>query len=734
MKFTPAFALSMLFAVGAYAQKDSTGVKKDSISINIEDMSLEDLMNVPIVSASREKEDAFDAPVTSYVVTRQEIEKAGSTSIPEALRLCPALFVTEVTNGVYQVDIRGLNNAPAFDYAILNKTTLVMIDNRPVFNQLQGGTFWANLPVDINDVERIEVVAGPSAALYGPNAVSGVINIITRKLEKKGLYLYTNSQFDAATKSIMANASVGYKFNDKFSMIVSGNYNGRKRFENDFYDNNTQQFVSYDNLNIPSGNPPYGIPYFQKSNLYPNPNQSVEKKAANLFLDYKHSEKVKFDLASGLEQTSPLSMLTIGIGPSLAYANANSIYIKGRAEVHGFTLQVSNVAGKQSFMSGVPPYQYDYRTTDAYLDYTYKFKNLFSLKPALSYQNAFISDLPYKDPSYGLSGIFNNAATMYNYAGSLKFEITPIKMIRFVAAVRADRFRYPDAKAFLSYEFVLNIKPSENHNIRLVASRSYQGSYIFNTFVDFSNFKPNKNLEPAKVDLLEAGYRVKISNFLSADLSLFRQEGTGYSQLLVYLALNGTSVGPNLIPSSINLKTIQTGATLSFNTVFLDNKIQFKPFVTIQNTQWQNHSPYSNVPSPYFPNDGGLNSGNTVNLTSKATPSVYGGFFLNINPISKLNINISSYMYDKYSLYSLYEQPSAFPSAANPTPSYTNFNSTPASNISGKVLLNAKVSYEVIKNLKVFLNARNLTNTKSREFYGSDQIGGMYLVGLNFEY
>lgn len=70
-------------------------------SVNLYDLSLDDLMNVSIISASREKEDVYDAPVTAYVITRQDIEKSGSLSIPEALRICPSLFVTEITNGVY---------------------------------------------------------------------------------------------------------------------------------------------------------------------------------------------------------------------------------------------------------------------------------------------------------------------------------------------------------------------------------------------------------------------------------------------------------------------------------------------------------------------------------------------------------------------------------------------------------------------------------------------------------
>src|SRR5450432_2364771 len=157
-------------------------------SLRLDDLSLKDLLNVKIVSVSKNSESLFDAPLSASVVTREEIRKSGSTSIMEALRLVPGMIVREQSNGNYDIHLRGMDNVPPnapFDVTS-NTTTLVMIDNRPVYNYLRGGTFWETLPVDINDVEKIEVVRGPAAALYGPNAVNGVINIITRQAEKDG--------------------------------------------------------------------------------------------------------------------------------------------------------------------------------------------------------------------------------------------------------------------------------------------------------------------------------------------------------------------------------------------------------------------------------------------------------------------------------------------------------------------------------------------------------------------
>ena len=151
-------------------------------------------MNIPIESASKKEETLFDAPLSSYTITRSDIDKAGATSIVEALRLSPGILVREQTNGVYDVHIRGFDNILGTSevYTKSNLATLVMIDNRPVFNHNLGGTVWEALPVDIGDVERIEIVRGPSAPLFGPNAVTGVINIITKRVEKNKSHVHAS--------------------------------------------------------------------------------------------------------------------------------------------------------------------------------------------------------------------------------------------------------------------------------------------------------------------------------------------------------------------------------------------------------------------------------------------------------------------------------------------------------------------------------------------------------------
>ena len=179
---------------------------QDANDDDLYDLSLQDLMKIEIVSASKKAESTFDAPLSSTVVTKSEIEASGVTTIEEALRLVPGMIVREETNGNFDTHIRGNDNLPPgnFTFFSMNNMTLVMIDGRPVYNYANGGTFWETLPISLVDVERIEVVRGPSTALYGPNAVTGVINIITNKSSDKPVSAEGSIEAGAVNTSLAA--------------------------------------------------------------------------------------------------------------------------------------------------------------------------------------------------------------------------------------------------------------------------------------------------------------------------------------------------------------------------------------------------------------------------------------------------------------------------------------------------------------------------------------------------
>jgi iron complex outermembrane recepter protein len=160
-------ALAVLALVHARAAELPAG--------NLADLDLEQLANIEVTSVTGKPERLSDAAASIYVITNEDIRRSGARTLPEALRLAPNLQVARSSASGYAISARGFNN----DSGLANKL-LVMIDGRTVYSPLMSGVFWDQQDVMLEDVERIEVISGPGATLWGANAVNGVINVITR--------------------------------------------------------------------------------------------------------------------------------------------------------------------------------------------------------------------------------------------------------------------------------------------------------------------------------------------------------------------------------------------------------------------------------------------------------------------------------------------------------------------------------------------------------------------------
>ncbi len=143
---------------------------------NLADLSIEELANIEITSVSKKPERLLDAPASVFVITADDIRRAGARSLPEALRLAPNLHVAQRSSYGHAISARGLNGS---NNSGPNKL-LVMIDGRSVYAPLFSGVFWDMQDVMLEDVERIEVISGPGGTMWGVNAVNGVINVTTR--------------------------------------------------------------------------------------------------------------------------------------------------------------------------------------------------------------------------------------------------------------------------------------------------------------------------------------------------------------------------------------------------------------------------------------------------------------------------------------------------------------------------------------------------------------------------
>jgi len=190
------------------------------------EFSLEDLLNIEIVSVSKRPVAASDAAAAVFVITAEDIRRSGATAIPDLLRMVPGIQVGRIDAHKWAVSARGLNARYA------NKLQ-VLIDGRSVYSPLFSGVYWDAQGVLLEDIERIEVIRGPGATLWGANAVNGVINIITKSAEQtRGLMMVAGAGTEergfghlryGASLSDQADyrVSLGYSDHDR-SVTVTG--------------------------------------------------------------------------------------------------------------------------------------------------------------------------------------------------------------------------------------------------------------------------------------------------------------------------------------------------------------------------------------------------------------------------------------------------------------------------------------------------------------------------------
>src|SRR6266478_2995059 len=167
----PAFtALGLLVCAGYGLAQTPEALSSPSA---LKKLSLEELMDVEVTSVSKRPEKLSETASAIQVITGEDIRRSGASSLPEALRLASNLEVAQINSSSWAISARGFNSTSA------NKL-LVLIDGRAVYTPLYAGVFWDVQDTLLEDVDRIEVISGPGAALWGANAVNGVVNITTR--------------------------------------------------------------------------------------------------------------------------------------------------------------------------------------------------------------------------------------------------------------------------------------------------------------------------------------------------------------------------------------------------------------------------------------------------------------------------------------------------------------------------------------------------------------------------
>jgi iron complex outermembrane receptor protein len=139
----------------------------------LSDASLEQLLQVQVTSVSKKEQKLARTAAAVFVIGQEDIRRSGASTLPDVLRMAPGVNVAQINANTWAVSIRGFNSR-------YSDKVLVLVDGRSVYTPDWGGPYWDQLEMPLEDIDRIEVIRGPGASVWGANAVNGVINIITK--------------------------------------------------------------------------------------------------------------------------------------------------------------------------------------------------------------------------------------------------------------------------------------------------------------------------------------------------------------------------------------------------------------------------------------------------------------------------------------------------------------------------------------------------------------------------
>ncbi len=220
--------LLIFFIIPSYAAVNQpSNQNRRKVISELKKLSLEELSNVEIFNpeaqlASRKVQRLSDTAAALFVITQEDIRRAGITSIPEALRMVPGVQVARINANKWAISARGLNG-------LFASKLLVMIDGRSVYTPLRSEVFWDVQDLLIEDIDRIEVIRGPGASLWGANAVNGIINIITKKAKDTQNNLLITSAGNGEERAIVG-VRHGGQLGDKGHYRVYGKFSEHDNF------------------------------------------------------------------------------------------------------------------------------------------------------------------------------------------------------------------------------------------------------------------------------------------------------------------------------------------------------------------------------------------------------------------------------------------------------------------------------------------------------------------------
>jgi iron complex outermembrane receptor protein len=427
-----------------------------------------------VVSASRTEEKLVNAPATMTVIGQQTLQSAPSQNFAELLRAVPGVNITQVSARDINVTTRGATST-------LATGQLALLDGRSLYQDFFGFVMWDFLPVNLNEIKQVEVIRGPASAVWGANALNGVVNVITkspREMQGTSAILGVGGfERDAGTGVSQGAGTLWY---------ISGTHaqaiNDREAFKI------SAGAYSQDPFARPTGQIPCDRPEVctVKTAQYPGYNNTgTAQPKFDGRLDYDLPDGGKWSFSGGVAGTD--GIMHTGIGPF----DVNKGSVMGYAKVN-----FADKGFKAGFFTNLLSGDADNLLS---LDAT-------TLKPVLFNFNTKTFDLEASNVqtfqqkhvvTYGGNLRFNtfdlslapNAQNRTEGGGYVQDEMFLSKLFRLVAGARVDRFDYLDNFVF-SPRVSFMIKPEESQTFRVSYNRAYRSPSVINNFLDVTLAQP----------------------------------------------------------------------------------------------------------------------------------------------------------------------------------------------------------------------------------------------------
>jgi outer membrane receptor for ferrienterochelin and colicin len=415
-----------------------------------------------VVTASKVEQQLVNAPATVSVIGQQTLDSKASQDYAGLFRAVPGVNVTQTSARDLNITSRGATGT-------LSTTQLALIDGRSVYLDFFGFVGWDFLPVNFAEIKQVEVIRGPASAIWGANAMTGVVNIITKApREMQGTSITMgfgtfNRSVDGQTTdpgnggSFYTNLTHARAINDRWSYKVSAAFYGSDPF--------ARPVGTIDN----SFNTPY--PSFS--------NTGTEQPKFDGRVDYDFADGMsKLVVAGGYAGTS--GIIHTGIGPFQIEQGTNTTYVKGTYTRNALRAQFfTNILdGKAPALLSIgvdgKPIQFDFNTKT----YDFDLSNISTIgtRHVLSYggnirHNGF-------DLSIAPLGSSRNEQGVY-----IQDEMFLSQRFRWQLGVRMDHFDVLDDVVF-SPRTTLLFKPQENHTLRASYNKAYRAPSLTNNFLD----------------------------------------------------------------------------------------------------------------------------------------------------------------------------------------------------------------------------------------------------------